>query len=113
MANWNEYPYTDFHQLNLDWIITKVKEYLAKYDKLEEFVNETVEEQNALIEQALEEIASGMQELRDYITENLETIANTIINELIESGELYVGTVYNAETEELNIVLSREEESNG
>lgn len=108
MAIINEYPYTDFENLNLDWIIRKVKEYLEKYNELEEFVNKTVEEQNALIEQALQDIASGMQYLTDYITQNLETIANNIINELIESGELYVGTVYNAETEELNIVLSRE-----
>ena len=110
MAVFENFPYTNFHELNLDWIIAKVKEYIVKYDNLEDFVNKTVEEQNALIEQALQEVADGMQDLRDYITENLRVIANEIINELIESGELYIGTSYDAETEELSIVLSREGE---
>lgn len=103
-------PYTNFHELNLDWIVKQVKEYITKYETLETFVNSSIESQNALIEQALQEIASGMQDLRDYITENLRVIANEIINELIESGELYIGTSYDATTEELNIVLSREGE---
>lgn len=101
-------PYTNFHELNLDWIIKKVKEYITKYETLETFVNSSIENQNALIEQALQEIASGMQDLRDYIKENLRVIANEIINELIESGELFIGTSYDAATEELTIVLSRE-----
>lgn len=102
-------PYTNIHELNLDWIIKKVHDYIIKYEDLETFVNSTVEEQNAIIEKAVEDLANGMQELRDYIIENLEIIANEIINELIESGELYIGTTYDAETEELNIVLTREE----
>lgn len=26
MSIWNQYPYTDFHELNLDWILKKIKE---------------------------------------------------------------------------------------
>lgn len=105
----NLIPYTDIHEMNLDWIIAKVKEYIEKYVDLNKFVNESIENQNKLIEQALKEISDGMQEITDYITENLAIIANEIINRLIESGEFYVGTEYDAETEELNIVLSKEE----
>ena len=28
----NEYPYTDFHELNLDWVLTKIKKLEDKYD---------------------------------------------------------------------------------
>ena len=103
-------PYTNFHELNLDWIVKKVKECLEKSDELEDFVNKSIEEQNAKIEQALREVSEGMEEIMTYINENLRTIANEIINQLIDSGKLYIGTTYNAETEELNIVLTREGE---
>lgn len=103
-------PYTNFHELNLDWIVKKVKECLEKSDEVEDFVNKSIEEQNAKIEQALREVSEGMEEIMTYINENLRTIANEIINQLIDSGELYIGTTYDAETEELNIVLTREGE---
>ena len=103
-------PYTDYHTLNLDWLVKQVKDQITKYESLETFVNSTVEEQNAKIEQALREVSKGMKEIMTYINENLRTIANEIINQLIDSGELYIGTTYNAETEELNIVLTREGE---
>ena len=110
MALWKNFPYSNTHELNLDWLIEQVKDQITKYESLETFVNSTVEEQNAKIEQALREVSEGMEEIMTYINENLRTIANEIINQLIDSGDLYIGTTYNAETEELNIVLTREGE---
>lgn len=110
MAFWTRHkiPYVNFHELNDDWIIEKVFEYIEKVESIDEFVKLSIDEQNAIIKKAVEDLANGMQELRDYIMENLEIIANEIINKLIESGVLYVGMRYNAETEELNIILTRE-----
>lgn len=105
----NLIPYTNIHEMNLDWIIAKVKEYIIKSDDLEEFVNKTVDEQNAIISKAVEDLAEGFEDLKAYITANLRVIANEIINELVESGDLFIGTEYNSETEELQIVLTKGE----
>lgn len=112
----NLIPYTDIHEMNLDWVIAKVKEYILKTEDIEKFVNDSIEEQNTKIENALKEIADKLieideafEELRIYIVDNLRIIANEIINELIESGTLQIGTTYDAETEELNIVITRED----
>ena len=34
MGFFNKYPYTDFHELNLDWIIAHFKEFIAEIDSL-------------------------------------------------------------------------------
>ena len=38
MGLWDHFPYTNFHELNLDWIVTKVKELNAKVLELDEWM---------------------------------------------------------------------------
>lgn len=40
MGLWDHFPYTNFHELNLDWIITKVKELNAKVVELDAWAQE-------------------------------------------------------------------------
>lgn len=113
MGLYSNFPYTDFENLNLDWIIKNVKEYIQKYVELEKFVNASLEEQKNYIDKALNDFRTELnlmkeelEEFMNYVRDNIQEITNTIINEMIEAGTLYVGIEYTAETEALNIVVS-------
>ena len=99
MGIYSNFPYTDFNNLNLDWILNNVKLYIEKYMSLEEFVTKSIEEQNKIISEALDNILN-------YVKDNLETIAKDYIDELIQNGDLYIALNYDAVTEALTIVLT-------
>lgn len=40
MGLWDHFPYTNFHELNLDWIVNKIKEFDAKVKALDEWAQE-------------------------------------------------------------------------
>lgn len=73
---YNKYPYTDFHELNLDWIIERVKQLTA--DWLE-------------TKQAWENTEADWQELYNYVHDyfdnlNVQTEINNKIDDMILDG---------------------------
>ena len=48
----NEYPYTDFHEMNLDWILKKMKEMSASIDNIPNLIDKL------LSDKGLQEIIS-------------------------------------------------------
>ena len=38
MSFTNDFPYTDFHEINLDWILNKIKEFQNRIDSFEDTV---------------------------------------------------------------------------
>lgn len=40
----HKYPYTNFHELNLDWIVEKVKELEEGYGDIVQTINNTIEQ---------------------------------------------------------------------
>ena len=85
---WHKYPYTNFHDLNLDWILDTIKELQAFTQKVSDKVDEAYK----------------------YMKDNLYDNAVTIINQYLEDGTLFVAVTYNEENEELTIITSREGE---
>lgn len=77
----NRYPYTDMHEMNLDWILLKVKEMIAEWDttknawtELKEFVETYFENLDVQqeINNKLDEMAAG-GELAELMQPYLET----------------------------------------
>ncbi len=54
----NKYPYTDFHELNADWILNKIKEIMAVIDSLAD-MREKFEEAYNELKSLYDAIVSG------------------------------------------------------
>lgn len=86
----NQFPYSDFHELNLDWIITKTKELTQQVNEIaEEFAKIQVltEDQiNAMINSAIAsnniEVYTRMNDLKNQITSEYQTYVYNAVNSL-------------------------------
>ena len=103
---WNEYPYSNVHELNLDWLLSRMKKLMQDVDEFKKLVDGKLDEQDGQI--------AEMKEILDNFIEEIERqlypIASEIINQLIESGAFQVGVRYDEETEALTIVFTEEGE---
>lgn len=44
MGLWEQFPYPDYHNLNLDWILQKIKEFGVTIDGLDEYIEHKIKE---------------------------------------------------------------------
>ena len=95
-------PYTNFHELNLDWIVKKVAESVTKVNDIEKVVKESLEAQDVKID----DLDTYVRTVMSTITENIEQITNDVLNQMIKDGELNVGLTYTAATEALDLVVT-------
>ena len=70
MSIFNEFPYTNFHEMNLDYILAKVRK---------------LTEENIKLAADFDELSKY---IKDYLINNLDAALQDLIQELIESGEL-------------------------
>ena len=80
----HKYNYTDFHELNLDWLILATKELLKEVDSLDEWKSEhekEYEELKALYDGLVAgEFPDGMEEaLKQWVIDNSESIIGELI----------------------------------
>ena len=72
MIPFNRYPYTDFHEMNLDWVIAKLKEMEGRIEGLkEEIITETIAASKEYIDDRLASVISEFNDLKnDFNTLN-------------------------------------------
>ena len=104
MGLYSNLPYSDFNNLNLDWIIEKVKEYIDKVDILEinfndlknyvtnYFDNLDVQEEinNKLDEMALDGTLTSI--ISEYLT-TMSLLAFDTINDMVNGSEFVDGVI--------------------
>lgn len=72
MSFFNRYPYTDFHEMNLDWAIAKLKEMEGRIEGLkEEILTETIAAAEEYVDDKLADVISEFNALKaDFNTLN-------------------------------------------
>ena len=58
MSFFNKYPYTDFHELNLDWVLSTIKKIIAAIDDFDEW-RETHESEYQQLKDLYDDLMSG------------------------------------------------------
>lgn len=69
----HNYPYTDFHELNLDWCIVNIKKILNYFEGLDElatvtYVNEQIAETKAVLTAMIDDLEAKKLDKTDFDT---------------------------------------------
>ena len=87
----NKYPYLDFHELNLDWVIAKITEFDKKLDNYENTVLEKAKEYtDSAIQESYSSLVTEFNEFKNEVT--------TLISDLDSRYDEFVDTVNNRMT---------------
>ena len=76
MGLWEQFPYPDYHNLNLDWILQKIKEFGVTIDGLDEYIEQKIKE--GLDALGLEQIVIDILSKYDYAI-NIKTPPNGLL----------------------------------
>ena len=87
----NKYPYLDFHELNLDWVIAKITEFDKKLDEYEDTVLAKAKEYtDSAIQESYSSLVTEFNEFKNEVT--------TLISGLDSRYDEFVDTVNNRMT---------------
>ena len=120
----NTYPYTDFHELNLDWILKKMQELQAQMDELiQKAIDEAKEYAKEYIDERLGDIEAEFAQLQrnfdilnanyHYDFDNLTNTVNSFIintNAEIDSLKRYIDDSLTAQDLKMNLLIQQNNE---
>lgn len=80
MGFFNKYPYTDFHEMNLDWLLNAMKELDARLDgAIDEITQTAIDNVKAYVDEELADLLSEFNQLKiDFasVQINVEALNN-------------------------------------
>ena len=75
---YNKYPYTDLHELNLDWILTKIRELEARIENITEDIlalaKAYTDEQIAIVQGNIDTLAADVNAFKIIINDKVDTL---------------------------------------
>ena len=80
-----EFPYTNFHDLNLDWIIKIAKDFLDQYTHIQEVIQTGEESLIHLTESGMEQLEAKANDLEALLNEWYTTHSDDIANQLADA----------------------------
>lgn len=85
----HNYPYTDFHELNLDWCIANIKKLLNYFEGLDElatitYVDEQIAEARAVLTAMIDDLEEKKLDKTDFDTfvYELQISLNSMVNDI-------------------------------
>ena len=81
----DNFPYTDMHQLNLDWIIKIAKDFLDQYTHIQQIITDGLESLDAKTEEGLQDLATKAEELEALLQEWYNTHSEDIADQLADA----------------------------
>ena len=110
----NTYPYTDFHELNLDWIIQQIKDMNTNLETMEErimeetrkYCDERVDEKMAVYMDEIHEIERELLQLGADLERDFDGLQNSI-NIALNQMEIKIRNLQDQLTAEINAVNQR------
>lgn len=106
MALFENFPYTDMHNLNLDWIIKIAKDFLDQYTHIQQLIADGEESLQNLTEDGLNQLQEKADNLENLLQEWYNTHSEDIANELAAALQSIANTLSSATTS-LNTTLAQ------
>lgn len=120
----NIYPYTDFHELNLDWVLQKLRDLQAQMDELiqkaideaKEYAKEYIDEQLGQIEDDFAELQNNFNILNAQYHNDFNTLNNTVNTFItnttaqINSLKQYIDDSLTAQDMKMNLLIQQNNE---
>lgn len=120
MAIYDNLPYANFHELNLDWVVKTVKDVKDKTDDIDQAVDTVTEAKNEVV--SLEESTRQLKEDTEEVYENTQTLLSDITQQVsdntndiavhtAEIAAIVSGTTPDANAELIDIRISADGET--